>query len=240
MDAMDIAKEYLKEVAYSHRIFEERVSIKAQPLSSEEAIGNPEDKDYPLLRGKERMMQAEFKAFLGQAFTDMYGNYEGSLSEIISMEMTNNFRRAILISTLNAVMRCFDNIKGTLHCKDQDPRKCSQELSNYIYGRFGKIKIAMVGFQPRMVEAMSERFELKVTDLDVDNIGKEKFSIKIEGSDKTSENLKWADLALVTGTTFINNTYGEILGKKSVIFYGVTVAGLAVLTGYERFCPYGR
>jgi len=240
MDAMDIAKEYLKEVAYSHRIFEERVSIKAQPLSSEEAIGNPEDKDYPLLRGKERMMQAEFKAFLGQAFTDMYGNYEGSLSEIISMEMTNNFRRAILISTLNAVMRCFDNIKGTLHCKDQDPRKCSQELSNYIYGRFGKIKIAMVGFQPRMVEALSERFELKVTDLDVDNIGKEKFSIKIEGSDKTSENLKWADLALVTGTTFINNTYGEILGKKSVIFYGVTVAGLAVLTGYERFCPYGR
>lgn len=240
MDAMDIAKEYLKEVAYSHRIFEERVSIKARPLSSEEAIGNPEDKDYPLLRGKERMIQAEFKGFLGQAFTDMYGNYEGSLSEIISMEMTNNFRRAILISTLNAVMRCFSNIKGTLHCKDQDPPRCSQELSNYIYDRFGKIKIAMVGFQPRMVEALSRQFELKVTDLDVDNIGKEKFSIKIEGPDKTSENLKWADLALVTGTTFINNTYSEILGKKPIIFYGVTVAGLAALTDYERFCPYGR
>jgi hypothetical protein len=240
MDAMDIAKEYLKEVAHSHRIFEERVSIKARPLSSEEAIGNPEEKDYPLLKGKERMLQAEFKGFLGQAFTDMYGNYEGTLSEILSMDIRNNFRRAILISTLNAVMRCFNNIKGTLHCKDQDPPRCSQELSNYIYDRFGKIKIAMVGFQPRMIEALSRQFELKVTDLDVDNIGKEKFYIKIEGPDKASENLKWADLALVTGTTFINNTYSEFLMKKSIIFYGVTVAGLAALTGYERFCPYGR
>jgi hypothetical protein len=240
MEAYDMAKEYLKEVVHSHRIFEERVSIKAQPLSSEEAIGNPEDKDYPLLKGKERMMQAEFKGFLGQAFTDMYGNYEGRLSEIISMDMGNNFRRAILISTLNAVMRCFDILKGTIHCKDQDPPRCGQELINHIYGRFGKVKIAMVGFQPRMAEALSKHFELKVIDLDVDNIDQEKFGIKIEEPNKATENLKWADLALVTGTTFVNNTYREFLLKKPVIFYGVTVAGLAVLAGYERFCPYGR
>jgi hypothetical protein len=240
MDAINLAKEYLKEVGYCHRIFEDRVSIKARPLSPEEAIGNPEDKDYPLVKGKERMIQAEFKGFLGQAFTDMYGNYEGTLSEILSMDITNHFRRAIFTSTLNAVMRCVANLKGTIHCKDQDPPRCSQELIKYIYDRFGMVKIAMVGFQPRMVEALSKRFEVKVTDLDADNVGKEKFGIKIEGPDKTSENLQWTDLALVTGTTFVNNTYSEFLLKKPVIFYGVTVAGLAALASLERFCPYGR
>ena len=240
MDAYDMAKEYLKKVAHSHRLFEERVSIKARPLSSEEAIGNPEDRHYPLLKGKERMMQAEFKGFWGQAFTDMYGNYEGSLSEIISMDITNNFRRAILISTLNAVMRCYDSVTGTVHCKDQDPPRCAQELINYIKGHFGKVKIAMVGFQPRMAEALSKHFELKVMDLDGDNIDQEKFGIKIEEPDKAAENLKWADIALVTGTTFVNDTYSEFLLKNPVVFYGVTVAGLAPLAGLERFCPYGR
>jgi hypothetical protein len=240
MDAYGIAKEYLKGIAQSHRVFEERISIKARALSSEEAIGNPEDKDYPLLKGKERMMQAEFKGFLGQAFTDMYGDYEGTLSEILSMDMKNNFRRAIFTATLNAVMMCFSNLKGTIHCKDQDPPRCSQELMKYIYDRFGKVKIAMVGFQPRMAEVLSKHFELKVMDLDVDNIDQKKYGIKIEGPNKAAENLKWADLALVTGTTFVNNTYEEFFLKKPVVFYGVTVAGLAVLAGLERFCPYGR
>ena len=240
MGAYDMAKEYLKEIVHSHQIFEERVSIKARPLSSEEAIGNPEEKDYPLLKGKERMIQAEFKGFLGQAFTDMYGNYEGTLSEILSMDMENNFRRAILTSTLNAVMRCFANLKGTIHCKDQDPPRCSQELIKYISDRFGKVKIAMVGFQPRMVEALSKQFEVRVTDLDAENVGKEKFGIKIGGPEKTPENLKSTDLALVTGTTFVNNTYSEFLLNKPIVFYGVTVAGMAALAGLERFCPYGR
>jgi len=240
MDAYDMAKQYLKEIASSNRILQDRVSIRARPLSSEEVIGNPEEKDYPLLKGKERMIQAEFKGFLGQAFTDMYGDYEGTLSEIISMDMGNNFRRAILTSTLNAVMRCFANLKGTIHCKDQDPPRCSQELIKYISDRFGKIKIAMVGFQPRMVEALSKQFEVRVTDLDADNFGKEKFGIKIGGPDETAENLECTDLALVTGTTFVNNSYSEFLLKKPVVFYGVTVAGMATLAGLERFCPYGR
>ena len=82
MDAYNMAKEYLKEVAHSHRIFEERVSIKARPLSSEEAIGNPETDDFPLQKGKERLMQAEFGTGTGQAFTDRYGDFSGKLKEI--------------------------------------------------------------------------------------------------------------------------------------------------------------
>jgi hypothetical protein len=98
----------------------------------------------------------------------------------------------------------------------------------------------MVGFQPRMVEALSKQFEVKVTDLDADNVGQDKFGVRIGGPDEAADNIKCADLALVTGTTFVNNTYREFLLKKPVIFYGVTVTGMAALAGLERFCPYGR
>jgi len=47
------------------------IGLVAAALSPEEAIGNPEDRDYPLIVGKERLMQAEFRGALGQAFTDM-------------------------------------------------------------------------------------------------------------------------------------------------------------------------
>src|SRR4030066_2551864 len=78
---------------------EGEVVIRAAVLSPEEAIGNPEDRDYPLIVGKERMMQAEFRGALGQAFTDMYGNFSGRPSEIAAMELKGNFSGAIFISS---------------------------------------------------------------------------------------------------------------------------------------------
>ena len=48
----------------------EIVKVKARTLSTEEAIGNPEADDFPLQKGKERLMQAQFGRGLGQAFTD--------------------------------------------------------------------------------------------------------------------------------------------------------------------------
>ncbi|MBU4427462.1 MAG: hypothetical protein KKB35_12100, partial [Proteobacteria bacterium] len=41
-------------------LLSERVWIRARPLSIEEAIGNPEADDFPLQKGKEKLMQAEF------------------------------------------------------------------------------------------------------------------------------------------------------------------------------------
>jgi len=37
-----------------------RVRIQARGLSAQEAIGNPEADDFPLQKGKERLMQADF------------------------------------------------------------------------------------------------------------------------------------------------------------------------------------
>jgi hypothetical protein len=233
-----IRKKFVKLIK-ENRLEGEEVIIRATPLSPEQAIGNPEDKDYPLVIGVERLMQAEFRGSLGQAFTDMYGDFTGKLADIATMDLKNNFRRAIFISSLNAVMKHLGMINQTVHCKDNQPRECSYELVRYIEKNYGQTRVAMVGFQPRMVEALAERFELRVTDMDQDNIGKEKFGVKIYSPSHTEENLDWCDIAVVTGTTVVNDTIAQFRISKPVVFYGVTIGGAAKLLGLNRFCPFG-
>ena len=236
----DIIKRRFAKIIKENELEAEEVVIRAAPLSPEEVIGNPEDKDYPLVTGEERMMQAEFEGSLGQAFTDMYGDFSGRLSDIVAMDLRNNFRRAVFISSLNAVMRHLGSATKTIHCKDKAPRKCSQELVKYMEKNYGHPKIALVGFQPRMVEALPARFELKITDMNQANIGTEKFGTRIYGPENTQEHLDWCDVALVTGTTIVNDTIDHFRTAKPIIYYGVTISGVAELLGLNHFCPLGQ
>jgi hypothetical protein len=233
-----IRKEFLKLIK-ENGLEGEEVIVRAATLSTEQAIGNPDDKDYPIVKGMERLMQAEFRGGRGQAFTDRYGNFSGRLADIASMDLNNNFRRAVFVASLNAVMRYLGMIDRTVHCKDNQPRECGQELVNYIGQKYGRPKIAMVGFQPRMVEALAKRFELRVTDMDKENIGREKFGVRIDGPDHTQENLDWCDIAVVTGTTVVNGTIEQFRIDKPVVFYGITISGAARLAGLNCFCPFG-
>jgi hypothetical protein len=218
----------------------EQIIITAVPLSPEEAIGNPEDRDYPLVIGVERLMQAEFRGCLGQAFTDMYGNFSGRLADVIAMDLSNNFRRAIFISSLNAVMNYLGLVTKTVHCKDNEPRLCGHELVKHIEKIYGRPQIAMVGLQPRMVQALSQRFPLKVTDMDEANIGHEKFGVMIDSPERASRHLEWCDIALITGTTVVNNTIDQFRIPKPVTFYGITISGAAKLLGLNHFCYLGH
>jgi len=236
----DILKKEFMKIIKENALESDDVTVQAVPLSPEEAIGNPEDRDYPLMVGRERMMQAEFRGHMGQAFTDMYGNFSGRLSDIVAMELTSNFQRAIFISTLNAVLRYLGLVTKTVHCRDNEPRQCSYELVKYLEENYGRPKVAMVGFQPRMVEALAKKFRLKVTDMDQNNIGSEKFGIIIKSLERTQEHLDWCDIALVTGTTLVNDTSDQFRVAKPVIFYGITVSGAARLLGLSHFCHFGH
>lgn len=217
----------------------EEITVTAQTLSPEEAIGNPEEDDYPILKGKERIMEAQFLGARGHAFTDMFGNYRGTINEILGMEMKNNFRRAVFVSTLNAVLRHLGEVGGTVHCKDREPQECSKILVEKIRSEFGNPRILLVGFQPRMAEALSQGFALRITDRDEANMGTKKFGVIIQSPQETQQNVEWCELMVVTGSTAVNNTMKEFIGEKPVIFYGVTVAGAAYLLGLNRFCPFG-
>jgi len=235
----DTIREKFIKLIKEHGLEGEEVIVKAAALTPEQAIGNPEDRDYPLIKGQERLMQAEFRGARGQAFTDRYGNFSGRLLDIAQMDLNNNFRRAVFIASLNAVMRYLGLAGRTVHCKDTQPRQCAAELVGYIKAKYGRPKIAMVGFQPRLVEALAKEFELRVSDMDEANIGQEKFGVKIDDPNRTAQNLEWCDIALVTGTTVVNDTISQFLIDKPVIFFGVTIAGAAELANLERFCPFG-
>ncbi len=217
-----------------------RVRIQARGLTVEEAIGNPEADDFPLQKGKERLMQADFFNASGQAFTDRYGDFEGTLDDVLEMALNNNYRRALFISTLNAVLRHLKQAEKTIHCRDEEPTLCARELSSYLEKRYGRIKIAQVGFQPRMVESLAPAFPFRVMDLDPDNIGATRFNTLIEGPEARDEVIRWADLLLVTGTTLVNGTIEPFLGEKPVLFYGTTIAGPAQLMGWDRFCACAK
>ena len=214
--------------------------VSARTLTPQEVIGRPERDDFPLLKGKEVMIQADFKGSLGQAFTDTPGNYSGTLREVFEIPLVNNFRRAIFAASINAVLRHLNYISKTVHCRDKEPGECAAHLVDYIKERFGQPRIAFIGMQPAMVEALSTHFKIRVTDLDPDNIGRKKCGVIIEDVSLTKEILSWADIVLATGTTVVNNTLTSLLIEKPIIFYGVTIAGVAYLRGYEQYCFCGH
>ncbi|WP_320171263.1 Rossmann-like domain-containing protein [Maridesulfovibrio sp.] len=218
-------------------ILDENIDVTARTLSTEEAIGNPEGDDFPLLRGKERLMEADFRGSKGQAFTDRFGNFNTSLREIAEMELENNFRRAIFVSALNAVQRSLGNTERTIHCKDEGPALCAPQLADYIADKYGAPKLGLVGYQPAMIKVLSGRFNMRIVDLDPDNIGTVKCGITVEGPDSTAEVLDDVNLLVVTGSTIVNDTLGNFLrDDKPTIFFGTTVAAAADMMGWERFC----
>lgn len=220
-------------------MLDERVEVVfARPLSAKEAIGEPDRDDYPLLKGKEVMIEAAFRGSRGHAFTDMPGRFQGSVRDAVELPLENNFQRAVFIATFNAVMRELGLVEGTVHCRDKEPAQCAKELVEYVKERFGDPRIAFVGFQPGMIERLSGVFQMRVLDLDEDNIGKNKFGIVIEGPEATDEVLAWGDVIIATGSTCVNGTITKFVGKKPVVFFGVSVAGAAKVLGFERYCRY--
>lgn len=237
MDIYEKLKAELSKIA--NEFLDEHIAVvSARALSAKEAIGEPDRDDYPILKGKEVIVEAAFRQSRGHAFTDMPAKFEGSVRDVIKLPLENNSQRAIFIATLNAVMRELGLITGTVHCKDKEPADCAEELVAFVRERFGSPRIAFVGFQPAMIERLSKVFEMRVLDLDEDNIGKKKFGITIEGSDATEDVLGWSDMIIATGSTCVNGTITRFIGKKPVVFFGVSVAGAAKICGFDRYCRY--
>ncbi len=238
MDFYRNSKRFLREFVDQRQIIDEKVRvIAARTLTPEEAIGDPECRDFPLLKGREVMVEAAFRESKGQAYTDMPGEFSGSVRELLSLPLENNFQRAMYIAGLNAVMRHYGQVSGTIHCRNQEPGLCASQLPNYIKQHYGKPKIAFIGFQPAMINKLRHSFELRVIDLDEDNVGREKFGLTIEGPEKTEKILYWGDIILATGSTSVNATVDRFIHDKPAVFYGVTIAGMAGINKLRRYCP---
>lgn len=220
---------------------DDMVKISCRALTASEAIGNPKRKDYPLLTGKEVLLEADYNSFKGQAFTDSPSNFSGSVRDILNLDINKTNTKAILTATINAVTRSINDDLDTIHCKDEEPLECAASICEFLVSK-GYRKLLMIGFQPAIADALKAKFELILLDRNKENIGKVKNDIFIE--DGYSDNKFFynkVDAVLATGSTIVNGSIVEIIQNsneynKDLYFYGTTIAAPAFLLGLKRLC----
>ena len=222
------------------------VIVTSRALAPEEAIGRPSRTDYPILTGKEVLIQATCCDAVGQAFTDHPSLFAGTLADVLDLPLDSIANTAVFIATLNAVMRHLHPELRTVHCRDDEPEQCAGQLADELAER-GIACVGLVGLQPAILAALADRFgadAVRCLDRNAATCGTARHGVTIEEStDESVASLcAFADLILCTGSTVVNHTLPGIaaiaaLRETPVIYYGTTVAGTAELLGLERRCP---
>jgi hypothetical protein len=224
---------------------DETTVIKVRGLKPEEAIGKPTRDGYPLLKGHEVMLQAEVKGACGQAFTDEPSDYAGSLSAVYVMPLAANRTRALLVATINATYNHLGLVTDTQHCRDEGPELCGEKVATELASKLHpNSRVVMIGFQPALTYHVARILKnLRVTDMDGDNIGRMKQGVVIESYVLNQEAVAWSDAVIVTGSTLDNNTIDDIITwskEKRLFFFGVTISAAAYEFKLDRLCYEAR
>ncbi len=237
-DIYEQLKTALDREIHQRRLSGKQVSVRCKALSAVEAIGNPDHNDYPIIKGREVMMEADFAGSKGQAFTDEMENAELAVEDLLTIELSTTRSRAVFIAGLNAVFRHSGLCGKTVHCRDKEPKQCADALPEIIEP--GK-KVLLVGHQPRFLEKLASLCDVRAVDLDRDNIGKIFSGVTIEPREMTPDAITWCDLIFATGSTVVNGTVGDFIGKdKPVVFYGVTISAAAKILDLKTYCHCGH
>ena len=223
-------------------------TITIHPLSPKDAIGNAEG-DFVIKKGKEYVIEAKFDKATGQAFTGIACQWNGTLEEALSLDLSDIKNRGIFVASMNAVLRALGLAKGTNHCLDEDPTNCGPEIAGQLQERFGTKRIGLIGLQPAILKALVDHFTaefVRVIDLNPDNIGNSKFGVEIwDGQTDLPRLVRWCEVGLATGSSIVNGTIDEIIqsfkdAHKPLVFFGNTISAAAALLDLDRLCPFGR
>ena len=246
---LESSRTKLKKIVEREGLSDVGVSVLVKPLTAEEAIGKPGGRDFPIIEGKERVIEAEVLGAKGHAFTDSPAEFIGRLGEILNLPLKKSRDCALYIATLNATLRYLGLAEKTVHCKDEEPEMCAKEIASHILNQWGKVKVGLIGLNPAIGATLVDTFgaeNVKITDLNKQNIGSAKYGVEIrDGRETTQDLIKQSDVVLMTGTTLVNGTFDSIIDciknyNKDYLIYGVTAAGVCKLMGMNRICPYGR
>ncbi len=247
MDVLQQARQKLVTLCTEANI-DPALPVVVRCLTPDEAIGAHADKDFVIKKGKEKVIEAEFDGAAGQAFTDHPGAWQGSLDALLQLDLSATGQRAVFTAGLNAVLRRLERAQGTIHCRNDEPTRCGEELTGLLYERFGVAKYGLIGLQPAILEAMGDGFgtsRLRVLDLNDDNIGQDRFGVTVWDGEKDLQRLiDWCDIGVATGSSVVNGSINELLDRfakidKPLVFFGNTIAGVAALLDLPRLCPYG-
>jgi hypothetical protein len=237
-------REKMRVLAAKHGLSDADVAVVAKPLTPEEAIGTPGRRDFPILEGKERLIESTVLGSRGQAFTDAPSDFFGRFRDVLDLQLDTNRNRAVFLATMNAALAHLGLTRGTVHCKDDDLEDCAFEIAMSVR-RTDAQSVGLIGLNPAIADALVREFGpkgVRITDLNPDNIGKTKFGVALwDGHARTADLIRTCDVIVATGTTLVNGTFEEILrsacsaGKRLIVF-GITAAGVCSLMDLERWC----
>ncbi|MGN1004165.1 MAG: Rossmann-like domain-containing protein [Oscillospiraceae bacterium] len=234
--------ERFEQVLADNNIGNEAVQVTCKALSPEEAIGNTARKDFPILAGKDIMIQAEFRGSRGQAFTEAPLEFQGSLSDVLKLDLVSDpHARGLYIATLNAVMCSLGKCCGTVHCRTEGPELCARDMLAWLRKNYpDKKKVALIGYQPSLLEMLSKsEYQVRVLDLNPSNVGERRYGVLVEDGVRDYEDVvkHYADLILCTGSTVCNGTIINYIGLDTeTVFFGTTLSGAAPLMDLKRAC----
>lgn len=250
MDLLVQARDKLIELLADHPLHESTIQISARGLTSVEAIGLPTRQDYPILNGKEVMIEAECGGAFGQAFTDEPRPYQGTLAELLQLRLDSSARRALLVAGLNAVLRKRELASQTVHCKNDEPELCATQLMGWLQQRVpAGGQIGLIGLQPAMLQNLSATFgceRILASDLNPATIGSEKWGVRIlDGASQNEALIDAASFVLVTGSSIVNGSFNQLyqyMVKAETPFaaFGNTISGVATLLDIPHICFFGR
>lgn len=235
-------KNRFAEVLRENGIEDEPVNIICRALTPEEAIGTPKRRDFPIITGKDVMIQAEFRNSFGQAFTDAPTSFEGSIAEIMAMDIVADpHERGLFIAVMNAVMGYLGLCEGNVHCRTDGPEHCAKDMHAFLRENYPDVKsIALIGYQPALLEMLSQsEYDVRVLDLNPMNVGETRYGVFVEDGNEAYADIASgaAELILCTGSTVCNGTIVNYLDLPvEVLFFGTTLSGTAKLMGLKRVC----
>ncbi|MBN2645122.1 MAG: hypothetical protein JXR59_06585 [Desulfuromonadaceae bacterium] len=221
------------------------VEIKARILSNEEALGHPSRDDYPLLKGKEFLMEARCLGVVGQAYTDAPSELTTTLAEIAHCSLDGTPQRALFVATLNAVVRYLDGELKTIHCHNDEPEQCAEKIIKAIQPANAKT-VGLVGLQPAILAVLAKAYgpeNVLCVDRDTSLRGTRKHEVSILWGDEETTEMVFnrSDLVLSTGSTIVNGSLPILLQlaeryQTPIYFYGTSIAGAARLMALNHLC----
>lgn len=207
--------------------------------------------DYVLTRGPETLLTCRFRNSVGQVFTTIPDNYDGTLREVLGLDLSDPYERSVFYATANAVLKELGYIKNAIHCEKNKPVECGRNLVFDLLGKYGvSARILHIGYQSGhcLFLNMFLKDNSLVTDLKDEIVWTFRHGRQVYDGVDNRIYIGLSDVVLVTASTVVNGSFWDILSQaiilgKDIIVYGISAG--AVLWFLERFpfkvwsfCPF--
>jgi len=200
-------------------------------------------------RAGEWIVEASLPQTSGEAIARFSCSYDGILEAVLGLSLDDERNRALVVSTVNALLCELKLVEHTLNCESRDPQKCGIEIVRTVLKRYGLVHIGMVGLKPSLLEKLVETFgteRVRVVDPAERNIGTICHGVDVWSvSDRISDLVRRSDVVLFTGATLVNGIFDPLWEQiqdegKEYIAYGNTILGIGRLMGVDGICPFAR